>query len=86
MLCLRASATMRCCAASPASSISAKPAVNITAAFTPRSASSVIDFSAISAAIATMATSGVSGSAATEGYAFSPCTSARFGLIGYSAP
>ena len=40
MPCLRAAATMRFCAASPASSISAKPAVNITTAFTPRSASS----------------------------------------------
>ena len=34
---------MRFCAASPASSISAKPAVNITAAFTPRLARSSID-------------------------------------------
>ena len=67
MPCLRAAATMRCCAASPASSISAKPAVNITAALTPRSASSLIEFSAISAATATMATSGVSGRSAIEG-------------------
>ena len=67
MPCVRAVATMRSCAASPASSISAKPAVNITTAFTPRFASSSIDCAAISAATATMATSGVSGRSATEG-------------------
>ena len=67
MPCARAMATMRSCTAAPASSTSAKPAVNISAALVPRFARSSTACGAISAPTATIATSGVSGSAATEG-------------------
>ena len=66
MPCARAHAAIRACAAAPRASISANPAVNTMAAFTPARPSSSTAASAASAGTATIAASGVSGKSATE--------------------
>ena len=73
------------CASAPASSISAKPAVNITTAFTPRAARSSIAGAASSAGTATIATSGVSGRSATERIGLQPLDLRSVGIDGIKA-
>ena len=74
--------TISSCIARPAASVSAKPAEKTIAALTPRAAHSRTACTVPVAGTARIATSGVCGSAATDGKAFTPCTVSRFGLTG----
>jgi hypothetical protein len=84
---LRAASRMRCSVALPSGvPISPKPEVMTIATRTPDSAHVSTASSAALPATAMIATSGVSCSASRSGYAATPCTSVRLGLIGYTRP
>ena len=81
---IRCSSSWRTRAASPFSS--PKPDEMTTAALIPRAPHSSSTSATDAAGITTTARSTGSGIAATEGYAVSPCTSARLGVTGKIFP